>query len=54
MLGPSMGKANILIDPALHAEHSAHRDSCGIRFVYFVEDALAQAIAFEKIPDPSE
>ncbi len=53
-MGPSMEKENILIDPDLHAELREYCDSCGIRFVDFVEDALEQATAFEEILDKSE
>ena len=49
-----MEKANIPIDPDLHAELRAYCDSCGIRFIDFVEDALEQAIRFEEILDKSE
>ena len=38
-----MEKANIPIDPDLYAELRAYCDSCGIRFMDFVEDALEQA-----------
>jgi hypothetical protein len=49
-----MEKANIPIDPDLHAELRAYCDRCGIRFIDFVEDALEQAIRFEEILDKSE
>jgi hypothetical protein len=49
-----MEKANIPIDPDLHAELRAYCDRCGIRFMDFVEDALEQAIRFEEILDKSE
>jgi len=49
-----MEKANIPIDPDLYAELRAYCDSCGIRFMDFVEDALEQAIRFEEILDKSE
>ena len=49
-----MVKAHIPIDPELHAELRAYCDSCGIRFMDFVEDALEQAIKFEEILNKSE
>jgi hypothetical protein len=49
-----MEKANIPIDPDLHAELRDYCDRCGIRFIDFVEDALEQAIRFEEILDKSE
>ena len=54
MLGPSLEKANIPIDPDLLNEPRAYSDSCGIRFIDFIEDALEQAIKFEEILDKSE
>jgi len=49
-----MEKVNIQIDPDLHAELRDYCDSCGIRFMDFVEDALEQAIRFEEVLDKSE
>jgi hypothetical protein len=49
-----MEKANIPIDPDLHAELRAYCDHCGIRFIDFIQDALEQAIRFEEILDKSE
>ena len=49
-----MDKAHIPIDPDLYAELRAYCDSCGIRFMDFVEEALEQAIKFEEILDKSE
>lgn len=44
-----MEKAHIPIDPDLHAELRANCDSCGIRFIDFVEDALEQVIKFVRV-----
>lgn len=49
-----MEKTHIQIDPDLYAELREYCDSCGIRFVDFVEDSLEQAITFEEILDKSE
>ena len=49
-----MDKAHIQIDPDLYAELRQYCDSCGIRFVNFIQDALEQAIKFEEILDKSE
>ena len=49
-----MSKSHIQIDSDLHADLRDYCDKCGIRFVDFVEDALAQAVAIEEILDKSE
>jgi hypothetical protein len=49
-----MSSSQIQIDSELHAELRDYCDQCGIRFVDFVEDALAQAVAIEAILDKSE
>lgn len=49
-----MDKANIQIDPDLYTYLRKYCDTCGIRFVDFVEYALEHAIAFEEILEKSD
>jgi len=49
-----MSNAQIQIDSELHADLRDYCDKRAIRFVDFVEDALAQAVAIEEILEKSE